>query len=228
MISDNLRAAMQMRDITLNQLAEEADIPLETLRNIYYGKVKDTKVSTLLKLAKTLNVSVDWLAGNGVLTEKEREIISNYRTCGAHGKSLIELVSKFEAMAAFRERTKEGSHVIPRLVPIGHITDGILYNSCNTLEMETTNDLAYLGIEITTNNFAPAYCKDDVILLENRFPEDGERAVFFDGLKAYFRLYEREGRKYRLKCLNGRGQDMLLSRMDEVECIGTCIGVVRS
>lgn len=228
MISDNLRNIMQLKDISLNQLAEEADIPLETLRNIYYGKVKDTKLSTILKLSKSLNVSVDWLAGNDQLTKKEREIITNYRTCGVHGKNLIELVAKFESTAAFRERTKEGKHVIPKMVPIGHVTDGILYNSCNTLEMETSVDIAYLGIEVTTNNFAPAYCKDDVILLENRFPEEGERAVFFDGLKAYFRLYEREGKKYRLKCLNGRGQDMLLSRMDEVECIGTCIGVVRS
>ena len=29
------------------------------------------------------------------------------------------------------------------------------------------------------------------------------------------------------KCLNGRGKDMLLRRMDEVDCLGTCISVIR-
>ena len=85
----------------------------------------------------------------------------------------------------------------------------------------------YLAIEITSNSFAPAYCKGDRILLENRFPELGERAVFTDGLKAYFRYFKMKGNDYCLECLNGRGKDIILHRMDEMDCMGTCISVIR-
>lgn len=228
MISENLKFAMHFKNIGLSNLSEQSDIPLETLRNIYYGRVSDVKLSTVVKIANTLGVSIDWIAGRSTLSKQEREIIDNYRNCGVHGKSIIELIAKFEAGAALHERNAEGKHLIPIIVPIGHVEDGILYNSCNTLDIETADDRAYLAIKITTNNFSPAYCKEDCILLENRFPEVGERAVFYDGLKAYFRLFEYDGKMYRLKCLHGRGKDMLLSRMDQVDCLGTCIGVIRA
>lgn len=228
MISENIKFAMHFKNIGIQQLADQADIPFETLKNIYYGRVSDVKLSTVIKIANTLNVSIDWLAGRSAYTEKEITILDNYRSCGNHGKSIIELIAKFESCAAIHERNSEGKHLIPRLIPLGHITDGIMYNTCNTVEIETADDRAYLAIDITTNNFAPAYCMNDIILLENRFPAEGERAVFCDGLKAYFRLFERDGKIYRLKCLNGRGKDMMLSRMDEVDCIGTCIGVIRA
>ena len=131
--------------------------------------------------------------------------------------------------AARKERLnlRKMKHRIPCFIPVGRIGDGIDYNSCTVEDEYTMIKKVYLAIEITNNNFAPAYCKGDRILLENRFPELGECAVFTDGMKAYFRYFKMEGEMYCLKCLNGRGKDMLLRRMDEVDCLGTCISVIR-
>ena len=87
-------------------------------------------------------------------------------------------------------------HRIPCLVPVGKVSDGIYYNSCNVENEYTMIKKVYLAIEITSNSFAPAYCKGDRILHENRFPELGERAVFTDGLKAYFRYFKMKGNDY--------------------------------
>ena len=46
--------------------------------------------------------------------------------------------------------------------------------------------------------------------------------------KAYLRKFIEEEDGYCLKSLNGRDFDILLRRMDEVDCIGTCIGIVRA
>ena len=40
-IDSILRTVLASRNITLQQLAEKSDMPLETIRNIYYGKIKN-------------------------------------------------------------------------------------------------------------------------------------------------------------------------------------------
>lgn len=161
--------------------------------------------------------------------QEEEEIIKNYRECGNHGRAVIRIVARFESKAAQNERMNihKMKHRIPCLVPVGKVSDGIYYNSCNVENEYTMIKKVYLAIEITSNSFAPAYCKGDRILLENRFPELGERAVFTDGLKAYFRYFKMKGNDYCLECLNGRGKDIILHRMDEMDCMGTCISVIR-
>ena len=240
MFSDKIRELMIERDISLTDLAELSGVPFETLRNIYYRKVKDPKVSTAFQLASALEVTVEYLLKDMSTTEEEaensegqegieEELLENYRECGNHGKAIIRLVARLECKAARKERLnlRKMKHRIPCFIPVGRIGDGIDYNSCTVEDEYTMIKKVYLAIEITNNNFAPASCKGDRILLENRFPELGECAVFTDGMKAYFRYFKMEGEMYCLKCLNGRGKDMLLRRMDEVDCLGTCISVIR-
>ena len=239
MFSDKIRELMIEKDISLPDLATLSGVPFETLRNIYYRKVKDPKVSTAFQLASALGVTVEYLLSDTNKEEEledaeeqeniEEEILENYRECGNHGRAIIRIVARFESKAAKKERLNlhKMKHRIPCLIPVGRVGDGIDYNSCTVEDEYTMIKKVYLAIEITNNNFAPAYCKGDRILLENRFPELGERAVFTDGVKAYFRYFKMEGDKYCLKCLNGRGEDILLRRMDEVDCLGTCISVIR-
>lgn len=227
MLSTILKELLNERHMTLQELADAAGIPMETMRNIYYNKVRDPKVSTMIAISKTLNVSVNYLMSEEIFNEEETAIIKNYRKCGIHGKSIIELVAKYESNISKTERDTLEKHKVPCLIPIGNVYDGIVYNSCEVVDVYTVLPEAYLAVEITTNFFAPTYCKGDRILLENRFPANGEHAVFAKDNRAYCRKYVETDGKYVLECLNGRGEDMVLQRMNEVECIGTCIGLIR-
>ena len=80
---------------------------------------------------------------------------------------------------------------------------------------------------MVSNDLAPTYCKDDVLLFENRFPMNGEKAAFYKGDRIYIRKFLEEGNGYRLKCLHSQDEDIILRRMDEVDYIGTCVDVVR-
>ena len=48
MFSKKIRDLMIEQDISLQKLADTSGVPFETLRNIYYQKVKDPKVSDCL------------------------------------------------------------------------------------------------------------------------------------------------------------------------------------
>lgn len=225
MLSKTLKELLIGRNMTLQELAEHADVPYETVRNIYYGKVTDPKVSTLMNISNVFQVSVNYLMGNSLYSPDEQAIIRNYRKCGVHGKSIINLVSKYEANTARSERENKDKHKIPCLVPI-KVKDGFIYDSNEVVEIETANKEAYTSIQISSHAYAPVYCKGDKILIADRFPENGERGVFVKDGRGYIRQFIEYDGGYILKSVNGREKALEFKRMDGVECIGTCVGVV--
>lgn len=227
MLCERLRQLTNEKGWSLQQLAEISDLPLETVRNIYYGKTPDPKISTVMKLANSFHLTVNCLMGQCPHTPQERAILINYRNCGKHGKSIIELIARYEASAMKRDREQSGKHKIPCIVPQGTVCHGIIYDMCETVEIETDVMEAFIAIRLVSNDLAPTYCKDDVLLFENRFPMNGEKAAFYKGDRVYIRKFLEENGQYRLKCLHNRDADIVLKRMDEVDYIGACIDVVR-
>ncbi|MGN0374868.1 MAG: S24 family peptidase [Butyrivibrio sp.] len=228
MLGQRLRNILNSKNISISEFAEMCDLSVETVKNVYYGKTPDPKVSTVLKMSDALQTSVNCLMGHCEHTVEERAILQHYRMCGNYGKSLIELVAKYEALTAKEEREAADRHRIPCLIAVGNLNEGIEYDSSKVEEIETTVKDAYVGIELTTNDFVPVYCKGDVILLANRFPKSEEYAVFYKGGKAYIRQFIDEGKSYRLKSIHNMFEDRVFQRMDQIEYIGTCIGVIRT
>lgn len=227
MIAKQLKKELKRRNMTLSNLADMVDIPFETLRNLYYSKVKNPTLSTILSICNALNVPVDYMLNRCPYSKEETEIIQNYRDCGLHGKSFIKTTANMEAQISRVQRKSKDKQIIPCLTPINCLTDGFIYNSCTVDHIETPLENSYLAIKINTNNFAPTYCKHDRIILENRFPMDGEFAVFLFENKEYFRIFTHKNNLYVLKSLNNREPDIILDRMDEYYCVGTCVDIIR-
>lgn len=226
-LSERMHQLMNERGWSVQHVAKLAELPEETVKNIYYAKTPDPKISTIMKLSKAFNLSVNCLMGECSHTPQEKALLRNYRACGTHGKAIIELIAKYEAGAIKNERERKDKHKIPCIVPQGEIRKGIIYDLCETVEIETTVKEAYIAIQMTNNDLAPIYCKDDILLLENRFPAHGEKAAFYMGDRVFIRKFIEEGKQYRLQCLHKYDEDIILKRMDEADYIGTCIGVVR-
>ena len=228
MLGERLRNILAVRGISKDELAEMCDLPVETIRNIYYGKTPDPKTSTVMKISKALNITVNCLMGECSHSTEERALLQFFRACGNHGRSVILLSAKYEALSARDERESPNRHMIPCLTPHGDIRQGIIYDNCEVAEIYTANEEAYVSIKMTNNDLVPAYCKDDIILIANRFPSNNEYGVFYRDGRAYIRQYIEEENQYRLKCLHNQAKDMVFKRMDEIEYVGTCCGVVRA
>lgn len=226
-LSQQLKKILNERKISIPDFAEMCDLPLETVRNIYYGKSADPKLSTILKMADALSMSINCILGKCSHSLSERVLLEHYRSCGLHGKSIIELVARYEAGAIKEERNSTDKHKIPCILPHGSLRDGIVYDTCETIEIETTIQDAYFSIRLINNDLTPVYRKNDILLFANRFPSNGEIAAFFKGNRVYIRKFIEEDNKYILKCLYSYGKDMILDCMDEVEYIGTIAGVAR-
>ncbi len=226
-LSEKLKEELKARNISINEFADICDLPIETVKNVYYGRTPDPKVSTLLKMGKALNLSLNCLLGECPHSKDEQKLLRNYRTCGNHGKSIIALVSKYEALSTKRARESDNKHKIPCLIPKGNMREGIQYDYCEVIDVTTTSKEAYTGIKMITNDLVPLYCKNDIILIENRFPNHNEIGVFYQDGKAYIRRFIEDDNGYILKCLHGFGEDFIFKRLDSLEYIGTCIGAVK-
>ena len=107
------------------------------------------------------------------------------------------------------------------------MVDGFEYKSSEVVDVETDIPDAYTAIKVNSNNYMPSFCKGDIILLEDRFPENGERAVFVINGVGYFRRFiEKDGRNT-MRSISRHGDDIVIKRADEVNCVGTYIGVRR-
>jgi transcriptional regulator with XRE-family HTH domain len=228
MLGTRLREILAARGISKDELAEMCDLPLETIRNIYYGKTPDPKASTVMKISKALNITVNCLMGECSHSSEERALLQYFRMCGHHGRSVILLSAKFEALTAKEEREAKDKHTIPCLIPHGNIYQGIVYDDCEVVDIFTAKEEAYVAIKMVNNDLVPVYCKGDVLLIANRFPANKEYGVFYQHGRAYIRQYIEEENQYRLKCLHNYAKDMIFKRMDEIEYVGTCCGVVRA
>ncbi len=227
-LSKRLQEILITLDWTKERLAEESGLPLETIKNLYYGKTTDPKVSTILAISEATQYSMNCLMGRCPYTSTEKTIIQSYRSCGSHGKSIIEFISKYEASSVKYERELFLEHTIPCILPYGDIRKGILYDTCETIEIKTTIPDAYIAIKIANNDLLPNYFKDDVILLENRFPTNGEMASFIFGNKIYIRKYIEGIDFFCLKSLHNCEDDIIIKRMNEVQYVGTCCGIIRN
>lgn len=227
MLRERFITLLAEKDWSLEYFSEISRVPFETAKNIKLGKTTNPRLDTIEKMAEAFNISINCMIGKCSHTPEERALLRNYRSCGNHGKSIIQLISKYEATSAKGDREAKDKHKIPCLMPKGDIRKGIIYDTCETVEIETSIPEAFVGIMMTNNDLLPMYCKDDILLFENRFPSDGEYAAFYKTDRAYIRKFIEEDKQYRLKCLHSQGEDIVLKRMNEIEYIGTCCGVIR-
>lgn len=213
---------------TKEQLAEKSGLPVETIKNIYYGRTVDPKISTVLAISDATGYSMNCLMGKCQHTPPEKALLRHYRSCGNHGKSIIELVAKQESLVSKEEREASDKHRIPCLIPIGDIHQGIIYADCKTIEIFTSDKNAYVAIQMINNDLSPKYCKNDIILISNKFPHNNEYGVFYKSGRMYIREYIEENQKYKLKCLHNFSSDIVYDRMDDIDYVGTCCGVIRA
>lgn len=227
MLCTRIRDIMNSKGMTMQQLADKANLPIETVKNVYYGKTSDPKISTVMSIADAFNLSVNCLMGHCPHTHEEKRLLQYYRLCGNHGRSLVELVARHEATVSKLEREHTDKHMVPCLIPAGRINHGFAYTDSEVVEISTTKPNAYVAIKIISNSYAPAYLKGDILLLEDRYPDHGEKAVFVKEGVGYIRKFLEEDGKYILRCVAGHREDIILEDLEVVECVGTCIGVAR-
>lgn len=165
----NLDAYISHPKITLNQIAEEADVSNSTLHSLFYGNDnKGCSLSTAVKLAKALGISIDELTGAGTIADSEGlECIAMYRELPDYVQHLI--VSFVRHQHKLHTCFPPGTKNVPVLLPeccngylrTTNLTDAVcIDNLTDGLKARIT-----LGIKIPCEHFEPHYMPGEIVLL---------------------------------------------------------------
>lgn len=177
----NLFMYIDRKEITLAQLAEDADMPASTLRSFLYGTANDCHVSTVVKLARALNISCDELLGSGTISNQTCKSLQVLRTLPESFTHFIRWEIHFH-----KEKLSSGK-VSNHAIEVMESTCGESGNMKMTNEMDIVDishlsdeirPRVFMGIRISCESYEPIYYKGDILLLANdRKPRNSEHIV---------------------------------------------------
>ena len=228
MLSKRLKDILNEKKISLEYYSQLSGIPMETLRNIYYGRTTNPNIKTVMAMAEALDMTINSLLGvEDTSNNEERRLINYYRNCGKHGKNVILNIAKYESDLMKENLSDIRQYKIPCLKSEHDIYRGQLLNTDKPYEIYTNKKEAYLAFETMLNDASPTYCKGDVILIENRFPSSGEHGVFIKDEKIIVKIFIEKKDGYCLNPIHRIGNEIYLKKMENIECLGTVCGIIR-
>ena len=166
----NMFMYIEEKDITIKEISEEADVPFSTLNTLLYGNSKDIKLSTAVKLARALDVSIDELIGAETINEVSRESISICRNLPDNAVYLIRWYIRYiDSLNKKNEPNKRYVSVME--LECNH--NGNLKITTNYRHIDITDigeeyrSKVFFGITMPCDNYMPIYSPYDILLVAN-------------------------------------------------------------
>lgn len=166
----NLFMYVEQKNISLAEIADAADLSLSTLRSFLYGTSTDCHVSTVVKLARALNVSCDELLGSGTISPQTCQSLQLVR-------QLPESFTHFVRWAIhYHYNQLSSNHITYRAVEVmtpicadnGNLK---MTNDFDIIDIshlpDETRPKIFMGIRIPCDHYIPHYFKGDILLLAN-------------------------------------------------------------
>ena len=166
----NLFMYIDEKDITIKDISEESDVPFSTLNTFLYGNSKDIKLSTAVKLAKALNVSIDELIGAETINEVSRESIAICRNLPDNALYLIRWYIRY-IDSLNKKNEPHRRYVSVMELECNH--NGNLKITTNYRHIDITDigeeyrSKVLFGITIPCEHYMPAYSPYDILLIAN-------------------------------------------------------------
>ena len=166
----NMFMYLEEKDITIKEISEEADVPFSTLNTFLYGDSRDIKLSTAVKLAKALNVSIDELIGAETINEVSRESIAICRNLPDNALYLIRWYIRY-IDSLNKKNEPHRRYVSIMELECNH--NGNLKMTTNYRHIDITDigeeyrSKVFFGITMPCDNYMPIYSPYDILLVAN-------------------------------------------------------------
>lgn len=225
-----LKNSLHKKKITTHSLSIQADIPTDTLHSILYGKTKDIKLSTLIKIADVLECDLDSLIGRNPRTKEQQLLMDRICCLPAHSINKIKFLLELEEHCILQKSTN-GTDYIQIFCPTGNMKDGMLYDSTRFDLLDITDYPTFLkhnvdlGIKILSRNYEPVYYPNDIILLSHmQAPQYNDIVLYIDndGL-----LFIRQFTEQQLIPINGFGKAIPTKDIFQYTALGVVLKVVK-
>lgn len=240
---DKLDTLMSEKGINKSVLSKESGIPYTTIDGIYKKGYENIKLSTIKKISKYFNVSIDYLMEETSqktssdrnytefsFNEREKTHIKKYRTLDEYGKQAIDGLLETEYTRCTEQVKEEEPPTITikhsfHKVSAGHGFDLNNEDDWEDIEVPDTPEArrADFSLTISGDSMEPIYSDGDIVLVKSQPSVDiGETGIFVVNGSGYIK----QNRGDRLMSLNPEYDDITFCDGDTVSCAGKVIGTV--
>ena len=166
----NMFMYVDEKDITIKEISETADIPFSTLNSFLYGKTNDVKLSTAVKLAKALKISIDELVGAETISDVSRESIAICRNLPDNALYLIRWYIRY-IDSLNKKNEPHRRYVSIMELECNH--NGNLKITTNYRHIDITDigeeyrSKVFFGITMPCEHYMPTYSPYDILLIAN-------------------------------------------------------------
>lgn len=218
----NIFTYLADREITINDIAEAADIPFSTLNTFLYGSSKDLRLTTAVKLARALNVSIDELAGADTMQLLTRESIAICRNLPESAVYMIRWYIRYINTLILPKSNKQKCIFVmqPETDKEGNLQVVERYDRLNISNFqEPLKSKIFCGIQLDNDNYMPYYSPYDILLIANdRRPRLSEHVIIRS--KKYLYIAKQQMVNGRASYFSIRDGKYRLNDEDIDECIG--------
>lgn len=192
-LRENIRSFMAECGYTYAELAEIAEIPLDTFKNFMYERTNVCRLRPIVKIAKEFGISVDELVGSKTIPTETKESLQIMRRLPEH----FRMVARFNIRETERLRTK----VSPRKKAVNLIKpiclDGSLKptNDFGVIDVSHLSDAlrnkVFMALKIPCTHYLPHYTPYHILLIANdRPPKASEHCLIT--VNGYFYIVTRK------------------------------------
>ena len=168
---ENINRLLYQKNWSIRQLADEAELPYESVKKLVGGKVNNPTIYTISKVCDALNCSIDYILGRSVINTIDKKSLP------PRVFNLLVEIAYFESRIADYNKSHK-TDCISVLTPTGYVQDGMVFDSISTNIVNISaykkdfGDIVLCGIKIVGRNLSPTYFDNDVLLIgKDRFPE---------------------------------------------------------
>ncbi len=177
----NVSLYIDQKEITLQEVAELADISLSTLKSFLYGDSKDCSLSLAVKLSRVFNVTVDELIGAGTMEHQTCNSLQTLRKMPESFTHFLRWEIQFHHDMMVTKKVEDKLIDVMR-AKVGENGNMLNTNNMDVLDISHLSDSlkpkVFMGIKIPNNMYNPEYYQGDILLLANdRAPFNGDRVV---------------------------------------------------
>ena len=166
----NLFMYIDEKEITIKDISEKANVPFSTLNSFLYGDSKDIKLSTAVKLAHALNVSIDELVGADTINEVSRESIAICRNLPDNALYLVRWYIRYiDSLNRKNEPNKRYVSVME--LECNHNGNLKMTTSYRHIDITDIDEeyryKVFFGITMPCDHYMPTYSPYDILLIAN-------------------------------------------------------------
>lgn len=166
---------------TLRTLADKADMSEDTLGTLLNGKNKDCNMSTVIKIAKALNVCIDELIEADTVSQRFKESISICRKLPDNDVYLIQWYIRY--IESLHKGDKPNKRYVSVMeLDCNHHGNLKITSNYTRIDISHINEeyryKVFFGVKIPCEHYMPIYSPYDILLVANdRLPSYNEHCL---------------------------------------------------